>query len=48
MPIKVQWDFAWEDYLYWQSQDKKNLKKINKLLKDISRNHLKALENLSL
>ena len=33
MPIKViQWDLdAWEDYLYWQSQDKKNLKKINKL-----------------
>ena len=28
MPIKViQWDLdAWEDYLYWQSQDKKNLK----------------------
>ena len=27
MPIKViQWDLdAWEDYLYWQSQDKKNL-----------------------
>lgn len=40
MPIKViQWDLdAWEDYLYWQSQDKKNLKRINKLLKDISRN----------
>ena len=29
---------AWEDYLYWQSQDKKTLKKINELLKDISRN----------
>ena len=30
MPIKViQWDLdAWEDYLYWQSQDKKNLKKM--------------------
>lgn len=37
MPIKViQWDLdAWEDYLYWQSQDKKNLKRINKLLKDM-------------
>ena len=29
---------AWEDYLYWQIQDKKLLKKINSLLKDISRN----------
>lgn len=28
---------AWEDYLYWQTQDKKTLKKINALLKDIQR-----------
>ena len=28
---------AWEEYLYWQMQDKKTLKKINKLLKDIQR-----------
>lgn len=28
---------AWNDYVYWQSQDKKTLKKINALLKDISR-----------
>lgn len=34
----LQWDFdAWEDYLYWQSHDKKILKRINQLLKDISR-----------
>ena len=26
---------AWEDYIYWQSQDKKTLKKINSLIKDI-------------
>lgn len=26
---------AWEDYLYWQTQDKKTIKKINQLLKDI-------------
>ena len=36
--IKVWDDFAWEDYLYWQSQDKKTLKRINQLLKDIDRN----------
>lgn len=29
---------AWEDYLYWQTQDKKTLKKINRLVADISRN----------
>jgi toxin YoeB len=31
-------DDAWEDYLYWQEQDKKTLKRINRLLKDIDRN----------
>jgi toxin YoeB len=31
-------DNAWEDYLYWQSQDKKTLKRINALVKDIERN----------
>ena len=31
-------DDAWEDYLYWQIQDKKTLKRINLLLKDIDRN----------
>ncbi|MFW6096344.1 MAG: Txe/YoeB family addiction module toxin [Bacteroidota bacterium] len=31
-------DESWEDYLYWQKTDKKILKRINKLLKDISRN----------
>ena len=31
-------DDAWEDYLYWQTQDKKTLKRINMLIKDIGRN----------
>ena len=26
---------AWEDYVYWQTEDKKHLKKINALIKDI-------------
>lgn len=30
-------DEAWEDYLYWQQFDKKILKKINALIKDIKR-----------
>lgn len=25
---------AWKDYLYWQSQDKKTLKRINRLIQD--------------
>ena len=29
---------AWKEYLYFQSQDKKTLKKINELIKDIERN----------
>jgi len=31
-------DEAWEDYEYWQIQDRKTLKKINNLIKDIERN----------
>lgn len=30
-------DEAWDDYLYWQQQDKKTLKRINGLIKDIQR-----------
>jgi toxin YoeB len=29
---------AWNDYLYWQTQDKKTLKKVNDLIRDIDRN----------
>ena len=28
---------AWEDYVYWQTEEKKTLKKINALIKDIQR-----------
>ena len=28
---------AWKDYCYWQSQDKKTLKRINSLIKEIQR-----------
>lgn len=40
---KIWSDEAWEDYLYWQTQDKKTLKRINKLIKDIERNGLKGI-----
>ena len=33
------WDeFAWEDYLWWQPEDRRTLKRINLLIQDISRN----------
>lgn len=36
--MKLLWDDrAWDDYLYWQTQDKKTLKRINALIKDIQR-----------
>lgn len=34
---------AWNDYLYWQGEDRKTLKRINQLLQDISRNYFKGL-----
>lgn len=37
--MRLLWeDRAWDDYLYWQTQDKKTLKRINSLIKDIQRN----------
>ena len=45
---------SWEEYCYWQMQDKKTLKRINLLLADISRNRFEGIgkpeplkENLS-
>ena len=34
---------AFDEYLYWQTQDKKTLKKINALLKDIARNPFEGI-----
>ncbi len=52
--IKSWDDDAWDDYLYWQKQDRKTLKRINSLLKDIDRNGYEGIgkpeplrENLS-
>ncbi len=37
--MKKLWsDLAWEQYLRWQNEDRKTLKRINKLLQDIDRN----------
>ena len=40
---KIWHDNAWEDYLYWQLQDRKTLKRINELLQDIDRNKYKGI-----
>lgn len=34
---------AWQDYCYWQTQDKKTLKRINLLLQDIKRNNFSGI-----
>lgn len=45
---------AWEDYVYWQSQDRKTIKRINLLIKDVLRSPFEGIgkpealrENLS-
>ncbi|WP_417550609.1 Txe/YoeB family addiction module toxin [Methylophaga sp.] len=47
-------DEAWKDYLYWQGQDKKTLRRINKLITDVQRSPFEGIgkpealkENLS-
>ena len=42
--IKALSDDAWNDYLYWYEQENKsNIKKINKLIKDIDRSPFNGL-----
>ena len=36
-------DEAWNDYVYWQSQDKKTLKRINKLINDAKRSPFEGI-----
>ncbi|MBQ7497304.1 MAG: Txe/YoeB family addiction module toxin [Selenomonas sp.] len=41
---RIEWDIdAWDDYIYWQSQDKKILRRINNLIKDIRRNPFEGI-----
>lgn len=55
MTRQLAWtDEAWSDYVYWQSQDKKTLKRINKLINDSKRSPFEGIgkpeplkENLS-
>lgn len=36
-------DEAWADYVYWQGQDKKTLKRINKLITDTKRSAFEGI-----
>jgi toxin YoeB len=36
-------DHAWEDYLYWQNNDRKTLKRINILIKETKRNPFEGI-----
>ena len=37
--MKIIWfEEAWKDYTYWQTQDKKTLKRVNQLIQDSQRN----------
>lgn len=40
---KIWFDEAWEDYLFWQAQDKKTLRRINALIKDVERSPFAGL-----
>ena len=40
---KIWFDEAWKDYLYWQTQDKKTLKRINSLIKDVERGYFDGI-----
>ena len=40
---KIWSDKSWDDYLYWQKQNKNMLKKINLLIRDIERNPFEGL-----
>ena len=36
--MNLRWsEQAWDDYLWWQAQDRKILKRVNQLIRDISR-----------
>ena len=40
---KIWFEKAWEDYLYWQSQDKRTLKRINQLVRDVERSPFEGI-----
>lgn len=42
--LNIMWTAeAWDDYVYWQGQDKKTLKRINQLIKDMQRSPFEGI-----
>lgn len=42
--MRLLWeDRAWEDYLYWQSQDRRTLKRLNALINEIKRSPFEGI-----
>ena len=41
--IKAWTDVAWDDYLWWQTQDRKTLRRINALIRDIDRSPFEGI-----
>ena len=42
---KIFTDNGWKDYVYWQAEDRKMLRKINQLIEDIDRNGNEGIGN---
>ncbi|GMO67226.1 MAG: Txe/YoeB family addiction module toxin [Treponemataceae bacterium] len=40
---KIWYDAAWESYVYWQAQDRKTLRRINLLIRDIERDNFAGI-----
>lgn len=44
MSRKLAWtDEAWADYVYWQTQDRKTLRRINRLIEDVKRDPFEGI-----
>ncbi|MBB2984252.1 MAG: Txe/YoeB family addiction module toxin [Paraburkholderia tropica] len=42
--LNIMWTAeAWDDYVYWQGQDKKTLRRINQLIKDVQRSPFEGI-----
>lgn len=42
--LNIMWTAeAWDDYIYWQGQDKKTLRRINQLIKDVQRSPFEGI-----
>ena len=45
---KIWSDEAWDDYMYWHTQDRKTVNRINRLIKSIDRNKFDSVMDMQL